>query len=212
MRLSNKILLASTNREKFEEFRDLLAPFVGLELIPAEKFIRNAANLAFAERHETYLENAVAKARLANTACHYPCLADDSGLEVEQLKGRPGVRSHRFATPKAGMSQDEANTELLLTELRNTTQAERKARFVCTLALLVEGIMITAEGHLEGTIADRPRGTEGFGYDPVFIPDGSGKTLAEMSASEKNSISHRAKALHQLMAKLESHGITLAKP
>jgi len=210
MRLSNKIVLASLNREKFEEMQALLATYPQIELAQASEFIRNAGKLAFVESHDTYFENAVAKARLANVGCHYPCLADDSGLEVEALNGKPGVRSHRYASPKAGMTQDQANVELLLSEIRGA--ATRNARFVCTLVLLVEGIMIQATGTLEGTIADKPRGTHGFGYDPVFIPAGSNKTLAEMTADEKNAISHRAKAVHDLIAQVKSHGIVFAKP
>jgi XTP/dITP diphosphohydrolase len=108
------------------------------------------------------------------------------------------------------MTQDQANVELLLSEIRGS--ATRNARFTCTLVLLVEGIMIQATGVLEGTIADKPRGTNGFGYDPVFIPAGTNKTLAEMTSDEKNAISHRAKALHDLMAQVKSHGIVFAKP
>jgi XTP/dITP diphosphohydrolase len=210
MRLSNKIVLASLNREKFEEMQALLAAYPQIELVQASDYIRNASKLAYVERYDTYFENATAKARLANAGCHYPCIADDSGLEVEALNGKPGVRSHRYASPKAGMTQDQANVELLLSEIRGA--ASRQARFVCTLVLLVEGIMIQATGTLEGTIADKPRGAHGFGYDPVFIPAGSNKTLAEMTAEEKNAISHRAKAVHDLMAQVKSHGIVFAKP
>lgn len=210
MRLSNKIVLASMNREKFEEMQALLATHPDIELIPAADEIWNADKLQFAERFDTYLENAIAKARLANAACHYPCLSDDSGLEVEALGGKPGVRSHRFATPRAGVTQDQANVELLLGSIRGA--ASRNARFVCTLVLLVEGIMIEAEGILEGTITDRPRGINGFGYDPVFIPNGHTKTLAEITNEEKNAISHRALAVRALMEKVKSHGIVFAKP
>ncbi len=212
MRLSNRILLATTNREKFDEFKSLFAAYPGIEPVPADAIIRNTDGLKFAERHDTYLDNAIAKARLANGACHYPALADDSGLEVDFLGGKPGVRSHRYATPKAGLTQDQANNQLLLSEMKNAGSAERGARFVCTLALLIEGIMLTSTGVLEGTIIDQQRGEQGFGYDPIFIPKGSAKTLAEMTDGEKNSISHRAKALHELMAKLKAHGLTLAKP
>jgi XTP/dITP diphosphohydrolase len=216
MRIANKIVLASTNRGKFEEMKSLLSTYRtegsdhAIELLPAEEILRNADKLGFAERHDTYLENAVAKARLANTGSHYPCLADDSGLEVEALAGKPGVRSHRYASPKAGKSQDEANRALLLSELASAKS--RKARFVTTLAIVIEGIMIHAEGTLEGTIATEERGEHGFGYDSIFVPNGSTKTLAEMSAAEKNALSHRAKALKELMAQIQSHGIVFAKP
>src|SRR4051812_28091898 len=111
MRLSNKVILASLNRSKFEEFTLLFAHYPEIELVQAAELIRNPEGLQHAEKHSTYLENAVAKARLANFASHYPSLADDSGIEVEALGGRPGVRSHRYATPRAGVSQDQANME-----------------------------------------------------------------------------------------------------
>lgn len=217
MRIANQIVLASTNRAKFDEMKSLLAIYSGsseIELLPAEGIIRNAQKLGFAERHDTYLENAVAKARLANIGSHYPCLADDSGLEVEALGGKPGVRSHRYASPKAGKSQDEANRELLLMELKSAQSSNhsRKARFVTTLAIVIEGIMIHAEGSLDGIIATEERGDHGFGYDSIFVPNGATKTLAEMTDVEKNAISHRAKALKELIAQIQSHGIVFAKP
>ena len=209
MRLSHQLVIATHNRDKVEEFKALFSSYPGVEPIPASDVLRNPEKLGFAERHETYLENAIAKARLANQGSHYPTLADDSGLECEALDWKPGVRSHRYATPKPGLSQDQANVELLLKDLQGKS---RNARFSCTLVLLIEGIMITGTGTLEGTIAEAPRGTHGFGYDPIFIPRGSSRTFAEMMDGEKNSISHRSKALHDLMAKVKAHGVVLAKP
>jgi XTP/dITP diphosphohydrolase len=210
MRLSNQIVLATLNRDKFEEFRTLFSAYPDVDLFMAEHFLRNPSKLGLVENHNTYVENAVAKARLANQGTHYPSLADDSGLEVDGLEGKPGVRSHRYAVAKAGQSQDQANIDKLLSELGQGKS--RSARFVCTLALVIEGLMIDATGVLEGTITDSPRGTNGFGYDPVFIPKGSSRTFAEMTDAEKNMISHRAKALHELMAKVKNHGIVFAKP
>lgn len=210
MRLSNRILLATLNRSKFEEFSNLISVYPDIELVKADELLRNPEGLGVVERYNTYLENAVAKARLANQGCHYPCLADDSGLEVEALDGKPGVRSHRFAPSKAGVSQDQANLELLLREMKSAQN--RSAKFVCTLALVIEGILIHATGVLEGTIADSPRGTHGFGYDPIFVPRGSSKTFAEMTDAEKNGISHRARALQELMNQVKAHGIVFAKP
>lgn len=209
MRLNNRIVLATQNRDKFEEFNALFAAYPEVELVIASSILRNTEGLKFAEKYNTYLENAVAKARLVNQAAHYTTLADDSGLEVMALEGKLGVRSHRYAVAKAGQTQDQANNNLLLKEL---TGKPRDARFVCTLALLIEGILIEATGTLEGTIADGPRGAQGFGYDPLFIPKGASKTLAEMNSSEKNAISHRAKALQDLMAKVKQHGLVIAKP
>jgi XTP/dITP diphosphohydrolase len=210
MRLSNKILLATLNRNKYEEFRTLFSAYPDIELVMADQFLRNPEKLALVETHDTYLENAIAKARLANQGAHYPALADDSGLEVEALGGKPGVRSHRYASFQAGLSQDQANTQKLLSEIAG--KPSRVARFTCTLALLMEGIMIQATGTLEGTITDTAKGTNGFGYDPVFVPKGSSRTFAEMTDAEKNMISHRAKALHELMAKVKAHGLVFAKP
>jgi len=209
MRLVNRVLLATENRNKFDEFKALFHAFPEVNLLMANEILRNTDGLKFVERYDTYLENALAKARLVNQGAHYPSLADDSGLEVEGLGGKPGVRSHRYATPKAGLSQDEANVQLMLKEL---TGKPRNAKFVCTLALLVEGILVHATGTLDGTIAEAPRGTHGFGYDSIFIPNGSNKTLAEMTSAEKNAISHRNKALQLLMLQVRQHEITFAKP
>jgi XTP/dITP diphosphohydrolase len=209
MRLSNKVMIATANRGKVEEFEALFAAYPEFKPVAAEEIIRNIGKLGMAEKYDSYLENAIAKARLANQACHYPILADDSGIEVDALKGRPGVRSQRYAPPQPNKSQDEANIDLLLKEVGH---GPRSARFTCTLVLLIEGIMIHATGILEGTLAEAPRGKNGFGYDPIFIPKGSTKTFAEMTDGEKNSISHRAKALHELMSKVKNHGIVLVKP
>jgi XTP/dITP diphosphohydrolase len=209
MRLSNKVLLATQNREKYDEFRALFTSYSEIDLVMAKEILRNVQGLSLVENHATYLENATAKARLVNVSAHYPALGDDSGLEVMALEGKLGVRSHRYAAPKAGMSQDQANNELLLKELAGKP---RDARFVCTLALVIEGLSISATGTLDGTIIEAPRGAHGFGYDPLFVPKGQNKTLAEMLSAEKNAISHRAKALHELMAKVKTHGIVFAKP
>lgn len=211
MRLSNTICLASTNRHKLEEFQALFAANnPELKVVGADSLLKNARNIAFAEIYETYAENAAAKARLCNQGTHYPSLGDDSGLECLALEGRPGVKSHRYASPKPRMSQDEANCEKLLQELKNSPV--REARFVCTLALVIEGVLVHATGTLEGAIAEAPRGFNGFGYDPLFIPKGQSQTLAELSAQEKNKISHRAQALTKLMDLIKQKGITLAKP
>jgi XTP/dITP diphosphohydrolase len=209
MRLVKQVLLATENRGKYEEFKTLFSQYPEVDLQMANKILRNTEGLQFVERYDTYLENALAKARFVNQGAHYPSLADDSGLEVEALAGKPGVRSHRYASPKAGLTQDEANTQLMLKELAGKS---RTAKFTCTLAFLVEGILMHATGTLEGTIAEAPRGTHGFGYDPIFIPKGSSKTLAEMTQAEKNAISHRAVALRLLMDQVRQNGIVIAKP
>lgn len=217
MRLSNKIVVASTNLDKFNEFRALFSAYPEIELVQAEGLIRNAEKLGMAEIYNTYLENSAAKARLANQGSHYPALADDTGLEVMALEGRPGVRSHRYAKLPPGTlaskaNQDKANIELLLSELKGKQGEERAARFTTTLALVIEGILLHATGVLEGTIAEQPAGDNGFGYDPVFVPRGSQKSFAQMTDAEKNAVSHRARAVHELMAQIRARGIVFAKP
>src|SRR5690349_15530960 len=154
MRASQEIVLASTNHDKFLEFQALLAAYPELKLLPATKILRNADKLAKVEIHSTYVENAMAKARFANHGAHFPCLADDSGLEVEALQGKPGPRSARYAIAKAGQSQDQANRDKLLDELRGHTREKRRAKFVCCLALVMEGVAIHATGSIAGTIAE----------------------------------------------------------
>ncbi|MBL7715372.1 MAG: non-canonical purine NTP pyrophosphatase [Bdellovibrionales bacterium] len=219
MRLANKIILASLNNDKLFEFRDLLkahAAAVGdIDLVSAEAVLRNPEKLGMVENHNTYLENATAKARLCNHGSHYPSLSDDSGLEVAALQGKPGVRSHRYAKIPAGqissrMNQDKANIDQLLTEMKG--KSDRSAKFVCALSLVIEGILVHATGTLEGTIAESPKGENGFGYDSVFVPSGSSKTLAEMTMSEKNGISHRKLALDRLILEIRARGIVFAKP
>jgi len=218
MRLSNRLVFASLNLDKHAEFESILSRFGDFELLPAGSMVRNAEKLAFVENFSTYSENAAAKARLANQGSHYPAIGDDTGLEVDALGGRPGIHTHRYAKPPAGhgplsrSEQARANMELLLSELSQNPSAPRTARFVTTLALVIEGISIVATGTLEGTIAEAPRGVYGFGYDPLFIPKGADRTLAEMTEPEKNAISHRARAAQNLMAQVNARGIVFAKP
>jgi XTP/dITP diphosphohydrolase len=217
MRITEKIVLASMNSSKFCEFQALFSIYPAIELISMEGLLRNAEKLALVETHSTYLENAIAKARLVNLGCHYPSLADDTGLEVKALGGRPGARSHRYAKLPPGTlasraAQDLANNKLLLSELSAIPGAPRTAHFITVLALEIEGILLHSTGVLEGNIAEAPRGANGFGYDSVFIPKNSQKTLAEMTDSEKNSISHRARAVHDLMSQIKAKGIVCARP
>ncbi|MBC7384742.1 MAG: RdgB/HAM1 family non-canonical purine NTP pyrophosphatase [Cryobacterium sp.] len=211
--MSPEIVLASTNLDKFQEMRALFARYPELQLVKADSVLRNAEKIGMVEIYSSYAENAAAKARLVNQGCHFPSLADDSGLEVFALDGKPGVRSARFASLEgkpSKLSQDQANVEKLLTDLKGA--ANREARFVCTLVLVIEGMSLSATGTLEGMITDTPRGEMGFGYDPVFVPKGETRTLAEMTETEKNAISHRAHALQNLMQEIASHGIQFAKP
>lgn len=212
MRTANTIVLASTNRHKFEEFVQLFRPYPGIVIAPANEYIRNADKLGLVETSDHYYDNAIAKARTCNHGCHYPSLADDSGLEVDALGGRPGPKSHRYAITQKGETQDEANIRKLLEELKSVPKEKRAARFVCHLALVMEGKLLHVVGTMEGTIADAPRGRDGFGYDPIFIPQGHTRTLAELGMEVKNKSSHRAAAIQNLMDEIKKQEIVLAKP
>ena len=148
----------------------------------------------------TYRENALAKARAVRDALGVPAIADDSGLEVDALEGAPGVRSARYAGEGA---TDAGNIQRLLAKLAGVPEARRTARFRCVLALARgPGDEIVVEGTCEGRILGAPRGERGFGYDPVFLPDGETRSFAELPADSKNRISHRARAAGALRASL----------
>jgi XTP/dITP diphosphohydrolase len=210
MRTAHILVLASTNRHKFEEMSALFKRYPEINLVPVNEYIRNSEKIGMVEVFNEYVDNVVAKARISNHGCHYPCLADDSGIEVEALNGRPGVKSHRYAIPKHGQTQDQANNEKLLQELKG--QTNRNARFVCHLALVQEGTLVHVVGTLDGTIAEAPRGPAGFGYDPLFIPKGYTQTLAELGPEQKNKISHRALAVANLLEQIKQQEVVLAKP
>ena len=158
-----------------------------------------------AEDADTLEGNALLKARWV--ASHYgcDCFADDTGLEVEALGGEPGVHTARFAArhdSQAASHDSEANMRLLLKLLEG--KENRRARFRTAVALIVGGKEYVVEGKVEGTIALAPCGKEGFGYDPVFVPDGFTKTFAEMTSEQKNSLSHRGRAIEAMMQLLEN--------
>jgi XTP/dITP diphosphohydrolase len=155
----------------------------------------------------TIEENAVLKAVAVSQDRHEPVVADDSGLEVDALRGAPGIYSARYAGENA---TDKQNIDKLLSELarRDVSANQRSARFRCVIALARGGKLLrTFEGVVEGTIVDRPRGSHGFGYDPVFVPNGLDKTFGELPADLKNQISHRARAIRVLRA-----GLATLKP
>jgi XTP/dITP diphosphohydrolase len=196
-----RAVLASANPGKLREFAELLAPFA-VQLIPQVEFaIRPAA-----ETGTTFLENALLKARHAAHHAHLPALADDSGLEVDALGGRPGVWSARFAGEAAS---DEDNLRHLLAELHDVPDAFRQARYQCFIVFArsaQDHAPLIAHGAWEGSIAHAPRGQGGFGYDPVFVPAGERRTAAELASAEKHAVSHRGQALRALVAMLESGG------
>ena len=184
----NKIVLATRNKHKIIEIKTILSD-LQLEILTLIDF-PNIPLLR--EDGPTFSDNSHQKARAVFELAKLPALADDSGLEVFYLNGRPGVRSARYAGDGA---TDEENNEKLLGEMRGVPSRRRKAQFRAVLTLAGEGLREEKVGICEGKLAESPRGSNGFGYDPIFIPDGSSKTYAELTAEEKNKISHRAKAL-----------------
>lgn len=194
------LLLATENPDKARELRDLLA---GLPL--KLRTVADVPGLALPEETGATLEeNAVLKARAAFEASGMPALADDTGLEVEALAGRPGVRSARYAGPGATY---EDNRRRLLAELAGVEPARRRARFTTVVALYRgDGRILLFTGSVEGWILEAPRGTGGFGYDPLFVPDGATRSFAEMTREEKDRFSHRGAALRKLRAHLEELG------
>lgn len=193
-----KVVLATKNRGKAVEIGRILEGS-GVEIISLEGFPDVALP---PETGKTMRENALLKARAVAKATGLPALADDSGLEVDFLDGAPGVYSARYSGEKA---TDEENYRKLLRELEGVAQGKRTARFRCAIALVgFDKDEHLFEGVFEGHITEAPRGGNGFGYDPVFLVPGTGKTSAELTPDEKNRISHRAKALDELKAFLSS--------
>jgi XTP/dITP diphosphohydrolase len=194
-----RVVLASSNPGKLRELAALLAP-LSLTLVP-----QGALGIAAVpESGATLLANALLKARHAAQCAQLPALADDSGLEVDALGGRPGVRSARFAGEGAS---DGDNLRHLLAELREVPQPRRQGRYQCVIVLVrgaEDAQPLIAHGSWEGHIATAPRGGGGFGYDPVFVPAGEQRSAAELEPLEKNALSHRARALRALVAMLGS--------
>lgn len=201
MALPERLVLASANPKKVAELREVLeAAFGGsVELLPRPDEVADVV-----EDAPDFLGNARLKAVALCVATGEVALADDSGLEVDALDGAPGVRSARFAGEDA---TDADNVDLLLAELLRlgaTDRDDRTARFRCVLVLRrPDGTEMVAEGTVEGWITGARHGSNGFGYDPVFVPaDGDGRTFAQMTAAEKHAVSHRGRALARLVARL----------
>jgi XTP/dITP diphosphohydrolase len=155
------------------------------------------------ETGRTFVENAILKAREASRVADMPAIADDSGLEVDALGGAPGVRSSRFAGEAAS---DDDNNRRLLQLMREVPRQRRTARFRCVMVCLRhenDPSPIICDGVWEGSIIDRPSGSGGFGYDPLFLPNGSDRTAAELAGEEKDRLSHRGMALRQLLQILQ---------
>ena len=192
-----KAVLASGNAGKVRELATLLAAR-WIEVVPQTDF----GIVTPPETGTTFLENALLKARHAASLSGLPALADDSGIEVDALGGRPGVWSARFAGEHAG---DAENISLLLRELAGVPDERRTARYRCVLVLLrspSDPDPVVAQGVWEGRVLSAPRGRGGFGYDPVFQPQGFTVSTAELPADQKNALSHRAQALAALLGAL----------
>jgi len=192
-----RLVLASNNRGKLREFAELLAPLDFEVLLQADFNIPEAE-----EPHCTFVENALEKARHAARLSGLPALADDSGLCVEALGGAPGVLSARYGgEPKS----DQRNNQKLLAELAG--QKNRRAHYVCVLVLVrhaQDPQPLIAEGEWHGEIMTAARGAGGFGYDPLFLVPQLGRSVAELEAAQKNSLSHRGQALQRLIERLRS--------
>ena len=197
-----KLLLASRNRHKIEELEQMLAG-LKIEVISLE----DVADMPLIEEDgKTFSENASKKARLTAMHTGFTCLADDSGLVVDALGGHPGVYSARFAGEEA---DDRKNNRKLLQMLQGVDGEKRQARFICVIASSdPQGHICTVEGKCEGRIHYEERGKGGFGYDPLFIPEGYSQTFAELSREEKNRISHRGQALLKARTLLEKIPVT----
>lgn len=198
---ASPVLVATRSRHKLAEIRDLVAGLpvelvspadLGLEVEPAEERL---------EVHETFAGNALAKARHFRRRSGLPTFADDSGLCVDALDGAPGVRTRRFAPEAlaARIGRDAANNRHLLERLAEVPPERRSARYRCAVAAVDgAGEPFVTEGTVEGRIARAPRGKGGFGYDPLFVPEGEERTYAELPAEVKRRTSHRARAVRQL--------------
>ncbi len=193
----NRVVLATRNPGKLRELSQMLAPR-GFQVLPIGEF--DAPEVQ--ESAPTFVENALLKARSAARASGLPAIADDSGLEVDALAGAPGVRSARYA---GALASDSDNVAKLLEALRDVTGPERGARFRCAAVYLrhpEHPAPLICQASWEGRILERPRGTLGFGYDPVFLDPASGLSAAQLAPDHKNRVSHRGQAVRALVAAL----------
>ena len=194
-----RVVLASGNSGKLRELGSLLAP-LGFDLVAQSALGVETP----AETGKTFAQNALLKAHYAAAITNLPALADDSGIEVDALGGRPGIYSARYAGERAS---DQANLRKMLDEMRDVPALQRTARYQCVIAFVTSATdtkPILASGTWEGTLIGEPRGLGGFGYDPIFVPRGFDRTAAELEPGEKDSLSHRGQALRALVTQLQS--------
>ncbi|NYH53824.1 XTP/dITP diphosphohydrolase [Nocardiopsis arvandica] len=196
-----RVVLATRNKKKVPEMRAILADAgVEAEVLSLDAF-PDAPEVP--ETEPSFLGNALLKARAIAEHTGLPSVADDSGLSVDELRGMPGVLSARWAGRFGAGDQDRANLDLVLDQLADTPAERRGAEFVCAAVLVMpDGTEAVAEGVLRGRLLRERRGENGFGYDPVFVPEGESRTTAELSPEEKNAISHRGIAFRRLAQEL----------
>ena len=191
-----RLLLASRNAKKLAELRRILGPrlpdveVIGLDDVPPYPEVP--------ESGATFVDNALIKAREGQRHTGLPTVADDSGLAVDALNGMPGVLSARWA----GGHDDRDNLQLVLAQLGDVPDERRGAAFVCAVAYVDDRVEIVTHGRMPGRLVRAPRGTNGFGYDPIFVADGHTRTSAELTVAEKDAISHRGQALRALADRL----------
>lgn len=195
---SGGVVIATHNQGKLREFRQLLEK--AMPNFDAERYVFDAKSVNAPDVKETgvtFAENAILKAEAVAKATGLPAVSDDSGLAVEVLNGAPGIFSARWSGVHG---DDQANLELLLKQLADISEEHRAAKFVCAAALAVPGQeTVVTFGELKGTLLTAPRGDGGFGYDPILLPEGYDRSVAELTAEEKNSMSHRAQAFAALV-------------
>jgi XTP/dITP diphosphohydrolase len=189
-----KLLLATRNAKKLDELRRILSPLLDIDVVGLDDV---SPYEEVPETGATFAENALLKAREATAHSGLVSVADDSGIAVDALNGMPGVLSARWAGLR---KDDEANLRLVLEQLADVPDDRRGAAFVCVAALVTPaGVETVAEGRMPGRVVREPRGTNGFGYDPIFVADGKQLTNGELPPPEKDAISHRGKALRALL-------------
>jgi XTP/dITP diphosphohydrolase len=192
-----KLIIASNNAHKIYEIKKILAGKFDEIISLREAGISHET----VEDGKTFIENALKKAREIAEISGCPALADDSGITAHALGDEPGIFSARYASLDGENADDEANNALLLKKLSD--KEDKSAHYTAAIALVYpDGREVTAEGYMYGRIIDTPRGTRGFGYDPLFVMDGEERTVAEMTDEEKNAVSHRANALKSLLEKI----------
>ncbi|MBO1923336.1 RdgB/HAM1 family non-canonical purine NTP pyrophosphatase [Thiomicrorhabdus sp. 6S3-12] len=195
-----KIVLASGNAGKLKEMSDILAPY-GWEVHAQSEFFSEEAE----ETGLSFIENAILKARFAAQKTGLPAIADDSGIEVHALKGRPGIYSARYSADEVAQVSDESNLQKLLKALAGVPEGARQASYYCAMVYVEHAedpTPIVGLGRWYGEILHAKRGDGGFGYDPIFWVDELGKSAAELPKEQKNQISHRAQALNALLMQL----------